>query len=42
MIAQAKMLLTDAPRASRMGRAALDFARRHQGATSRVTELIKF
>lgn len=42
MIAQAIALLTDTPRARRMAQAALDFARRHQGATGRVIELIKF
>jgi 3-deoxy-D-manno-octulosonic-acid transferase len=42
MMAQAIALLTDTPRARRMAQAALDFARRHQGATGRVIELIKF
>ncbi len=42
MMAQAMALLTDAPRASRMAQAALDFARRHQGATARAMAMIKF
>ncbi len=42
MMAQAMALLTDAARAKSMAQAALDFALRHQGATSRVMEMIKF
>jgi 3-deoxy-D-manno-octulosonic-acid transferase len=42
MMAQAMALLADTPRTSRMAQAAADFARRHQGATGRVIELIKF
>ena len=42
MLAKAAELLQDQARASRMGAAALAFARSHRGATARVLNLIKF